>query len=104
VNEVASNNSLPLDAMVTFAQACRLLPGKRKPHIGSVHRCAGRGVRGVRLRSIVCAGVRYTCKEWIDTFLLETSGNDLPPNTIPTPARRQREIDCAERELAAVGI
>jgi hypothetical protein len=57
--------------LLTFEQAAALFP--RPPHVNTVHRWAADGSRGVRLKSWLVAGLRYTSREAVDEFILATT-------------------------------
>lgn len=53
------------------AEATRHAPGR--PHVSTIWRWMTRGVRGIRLESLVCAGRRYTSLEAIERFIARTT-------------------------------
>jgi hypothetical protein len=64
-----------------------------------------KGVRGVRLETIMRGGVRFTSTEAIQRFFdRSTAAADGEPAPARTPAQRQKAIDRAEAELTAAGI
>ena len=58
-----------------------------RPHVATVWRWCLRGVRGVKLESLVVGGVRYTSHEAIERFLARLNGQPQPP----PPERAARE-------------
>jgi hypothetical protein len=96
--------SISLDEkLVTLTEASKILPGR--PHISSIWRWYRRGIRGVRLETLVVAGRRYTSLESLERFCAATTA---AADGVAMPARtsRQREkaIAAAEAELAREGI
>jgi hypothetical protein len=87
------------ETLVTLAQAAKRLPGR--PHVSTLWRWARRGVRGIVLETYVVAGRRFTSTEALERFASATTAaaNGVSP-PMRTPARREREIKNAERELA----
>lgn len=83
-------------------KVCRHLPGQRKPHKSTIHRWWKRGVRGVRLRTTLIAGRRYTRPDWIAEFLAAINGRDTPAAGLTK--QREQAIKAAERELSAQGV
>lgn len=78
-------------------------PGK--PHKSTVWRWVLKGVRGIRLETIVVGGKRYTTIEAIERFIAATTAKaNGEPTPLRTPRQRQRAIERAERELSDAGI
>jgi len=65
-----------------------------------------RGVRGVRLETLMIGGVRKTSTEAIQRFFERvTAAADGHTERAETPARRRRAVQArAERELIAAGL
>jgi Protein of unknown function (DUF1580) len=59
---LSGKNSKPL----TLAQAARLLPNRPNPV--TLWRWRTKGIRGVRLRTELIGGRRFTRREWLDDF------------------------------------
>ncbi len=57
----------------SLAEVRQLLPGT--PHISTIHRWMGRGVRGVRLVATLIGGRRYIHNEALQDFLREINNN-----------------------------
>ncbi len=102
-----------------FAQITKLIEPSRngKPvHVATLGRWRDPGVRAkdgsmIRLRCVRFPSGWRTTIEWVNQFLDELTadrtdqGNPTPPSPLSqTPARRRREIERANRELAAIGI
>ena len=94
--------------LLTLSAAARELPGPsgRGVHVATLWRWAHRGVRGIRLESVMIGGIRYTSREALERFVAATTaaadGSRPAPQT-RTSRQRQRAIESAERELADVG-
>jgi hypothetical protein len=77
------------------------VPGS--PHTSTLIRWALRGLRGVRLETVLIGGRRYTSVEAIERFLARLN----EPATVPVPAlsrSRQEHIARANRQLDAEGF
>ena len=84
------------------------LTGKR-PHKSSCHRWRTRGLKGVRLETILVGGTRFTSKEALNRFFLATTAaaDKARGNAISNGmarANRERQIAEAEAQLDAAGI
>ena len=88
--------------LVTLAEARKLFPNR--PHISTIWRWIQRGTRGHRLDTCYVGGRRYTSHEAIANFLSALNGNNGGATPADPSARRQRQIDQAEAELAAAGM
>lgn len=88
--------------VITFAEASRSLPGR--PSLSTLWRWHARGIRGVKLETVVIGGIRYVSREALQRFadrLTEQSDDSVP---VRTARQRERDIERAERELADAGI
>ena len=73
--------------------------------LSTIHRWAGRGVRGVRLRTKRIGGRVATRVEWVDDFLRLLTGDEEPAgDPVRTLGQRERAAAAAEKELDAAGI
>ena len=95
--DVATEHLLPIP------KAGKEMPGE--PHRSTVWRFALRGVRGVRLETVVCGGRRFTSREAIRRFIAATTAaaNGEPPARQPTKKRLQDKAD-AKSILRRAGI
>lgn len=57
---------LARESLLTLSAAATMLPGR--PHISTMHRWRLRGVRGVRLETILVGGRRYTSWQALERF------------------------------------
>lgn len=93
---------------IPFSVAAREVPnrnGGRGVSVPTTWRWAMRGIRGIRLESIMVGGVRMTTAEALQRFYAATTAAaDGVPLPTRTPAARAREIAAAEAELSAAGI
>lgn len=94
---------------ITLAQAARLIPGRepgRKISIDSIWRWCIRGVRGVRLRSVLIGGRRFTTRQWLLEFIETRSRlSEAEPLTVQLPRtvrQRNKASADASRELRAL--
>jgi hypothetical protein len=99
--------------LVTLTRACRLLPPRRngaRPNLATLYRWTNEGIRGVRLEFLMIGGTRTTSKEALQRFferLTELEESGRPTISAPSPkltAARKKQIEAAERRLAAAGI
>ncbi len=91
------------ETLIPFSRVPAEVPGRI--HRATAHRWRQRGVRGVKLESILIGGRRYTSLEKLSEFFAATTAaaDGSPP---PARASRQREraIAEAERTLLDAGI
>jgi hypothetical protein len=93
---------------LTMAEAAALLPG-RKPgkrlYVNTVWRWCVKGLRGVRLRSVLIGGQRLTTRRWLQEFIQGMSEARDPkessPPVIRTPRQRRSASERAAEELKA---
>jgi hypothetical protein len=97
-------------ALIRLADVPRLkwLPRRRggtRLAIATVHRWSD-PTRPIHLRTTRVGGCRCTTEDWLREFFDRMSGVGDAAPVVParTPARRDREVAAAERELAAAGI
>jgi hypothetical protein len=94
-------NGVYHERRLTLSQAARHL----NLHVSTVWRWQLRGVRGVRLETILLGGTRYTSHEALERFTTAcTAAADGRVPAARTTTQRQRQIEQAERELAEAGI
>jgi hypothetical protein len=73
------------------------------PHVSTLIRWALRGLKGIKLETVVVGGRRYTSVEAIRRFLARLN-EPRSASRAPLPERRQQEVERAERRLDAEGI
>jgi len=94
------------ETLLSLAEAAKSLPrrrGGRPVHISCAYRWTKTGCRGVILESIQIGGTRCTSKEALARFFQRLTHTDSQP-AAPTPARRRRAAEAAERELIREGV
>jgi hypothetical protein len=71
------------------------------PHVATVWRWIQKGIRGVRLESVLIGGMRYTSKEALQRFFEGSNASTNGTQSRRTqPVRKQAAIEAAEREFA----
>ena len=98
---------MPIDiaaeTLLSVGQAARAVP--YRPNVCTVWRWLERGVRGVRLESVLMGGRRFTSQEALERFFTATTAAaNGTQATVRTPHARQKAIDKAKAELAKSGI
>ena len=88
--------------LITLMQASRLFPPDGKSP-ATMARWIQRGVRGVKLATIVIGGRRLTSQEAVRRFIAAQNVDESPAPTI-TPAQRTRQAKAAQTELSKAGI
>ncbi len=91
------------ETLVSLTDAAKRLPGR--PNITTVWRWRNRGVRGVKLETVLSGGRRFTSLEAIRRFQDRvTAAADGTPLPAETPRQRERALDRAERRAAELGV
>jgi hypothetical protein len=86
-----------------LTEAAKLLPSC--PHISTLHRWRLRGVRGVKLPTVMVGGRRMVTADELGRFIeAVTCAADGQPQPVRTARRREQAIEAAERELARESI
>lgn len=91
---------LTQEELIPFATAPAHYPGTR-PHIATVHRHRLRGVRGVKLETLIVGGRRYTSREAIGRFVAAL--NELPARESDNYGTNLAD-EALERKLQAEGL
>lgn len=96
-------------AYISLNAAAKLIPGRtpgKRISKETIWRWCLRGLRnGVRLKSVLIGGQRYTTRSWVENFIFEINGpgergaNELPQPR--SPGKRQRASESAAEELEA---
>jgi len=90
------------ETILSLAQAARSVPGRSGcgVHAATIWRWMQRGIRGVRLETILIGGIRYTSQEALHSFFNATTAaaDGLPP-VVKNAEHRQKAIEAAERQL-----
>lgn len=87
------------ECLLSLAEAAKKLPGR--PHISTVHRWRQRGVRGIKLETVLIGGRRFTSDAALAEFVRSTTlaahtGSSLEMES-NVSRRRQQEIERAEK-------
>jgi len=91
--------------LIPFNKARSAFPGRDNLALQTLHRWRLRGVRGVKLETCLCGGLRMTSREAISRFLASQNRDDSQPTTPAiTPTQRQRQNAAARQALAEIGI
>jgi hypothetical protein len=92
---------LQTEELRTFQEVAHLLPGS--PHVSTLYRWASRGVKGVRLETVVVGGRRYTSAEALRRFAQRLTVD--PSSRVPASAGaslpKEKQV---ERVLDALGL
>jgi hypothetical protein len=98
-----TSDNIDLENLIPLQEVPNHLPkpGGRKIHVSQPYRWAKKGLGGAKLRTVKVGATMYTSKAWIWEFLNRDNAARRPNLT---PRRRERELDRAERELAAQGL
>lgn len=88
------------ETLLSLTDAAKTLPGR--PHISSIFRWVARGVRGVKLESVLVGGRRFVSREALERFSAAvTAAAAGEPRPVRTPRQRERAIERAEKEMAS---
>lgn len=97
------------EQVVSLTAATKLLPERRRgkrPDVCTLYRWTSNGVRGIRLESIMVGATRCTSAEalqrFCDSLTAQADGGAVAPP--PRPKHRRKQIEAAEKRLAAAGI
>lgn len=76
-----------------------------RPNVTTLWRWQTRGIRGVKLETLLVGGRRMTSREALSRFFAATTAaadGDVVRNE--TPAQRARSVDRAEQRAAELGV
>lgn len=90
------------EELIHFNAAGKEFP--KPPCHQTLHRWRLRGVRGVKLETILVGGLRYTSREAIRRFIVAQNAGSNPAPVDMTPNRRKRQAVAAMETLAAMGV
>jgi hypothetical protein len=98
---------MPIDtnteSVIQFNEARTAVPGDKRLSLATLHRWRLKGVRGVRLETILIGGLRYTSREAISRFIAAQNADESPTHVI-TPSQRKRLAEAAQAALSSAGI
>lgn len=110
-NSEAPGIDLDCEALITLADAAKLVPtrrGGRPCNVSCVYRWTLQGLKGVRLEFIQAGGTRCTSREALARFfqrLTAAHGGAVQGAVkVPTPRKRRRAAEKADAELQRAGI
>jgi hypothetical protein len=96
------------ETVVSLTEASKHVPSRRqgkKTAVSTIWRWAMKGIRGVKLETIMIGGTRCTSLQALQRFFEQvtevTNGTTAMPST---SRRRQSQLQAAEAELEAAGI
>jgi hypothetical protein len=96
------------EAIVSLAEAAKIIP--TRPDVSTLWRWYRRGVRGIRLETVIIGGKRYTSRESIQRFIERTTeahdkGAAAPAKPFARTRRnRNAAVTEAKKKLQAPGI
>jgi hypothetical protein len=94
---------LATESLLSITDAAKSLPGR--PHVSTLHRWRLRGIRGIKLETILLGGKRLTSREALQRFAdRTTAAASGEPVSVRTPTQRAKAIGRAERECDRMGV
>jgi hypothetical protein len=90
--------------LFSLAEAASLLPGKL--HVSTLHRWRLRGVRGIKLKTVMIGGRRFVAKSALEEFIAATTAakEKEPSMSATASSKRTKDIQHAARSLAQQGF
>jgi hypothetical protein len=99
---------MPIDCeaetLIHFPDARSAFHDDKRHSLASLHRWRLKGVRGVKLETVLICGLRYTSKEAIARFIAAQNADDVPAAPAITPTQRRRQAQAAQRALQEAGL
>lgn len=94
------------EPLLRFDEAAKLLPRQSRPSYTTWWRWSRRGIRGVRLDTVLCGGRRMTSAAALARFLAAvTAAGEGAQAPLSTPSRNRSTTSmAAARELDAEGL
>jgi hypothetical protein len=86
------------DELLTLAAAASLLP--TRPHVSTLWRWCRRGVKGVRLQTVIVGGRRYTKASFLSDFVAQLTDPRADMPRPESPSRDQQKVRAAELAAA----
>ena len=90
-----------VEDLIPFETCGQLIPGR--PSRCTLFRWAFKGVRGVKLETLVCGHKRFVSKEAIARFVAAQNTPETPAPAISVKQRR-RQAETADRLLQEAGL
>lgn len=94
---------IDLENLVPFSDARTAFPGDKRLSLATLHRWRIKGVRGVRLETVLIGGLRYTSREAISRFIAAQNAETTPEAAISLE-QRKRQAEAAQVALAKAGV
>ena len=91
------------DSLLTLAEAAAAM--RRPVHVSTLHRWRLRGVRGIKLETVLVGGNRFTTMSAVQRFSeAVTAAAEDRTGTLRESAARSRAVHAAEEQLALDGF
>ena len=91
------------EEIVTLTAATKTTPCR--PNVATLWRWRTKGIRGIRLETMMIGGRRVTSREALSRFFAATTAAaDGAPIQSETPRQRERAIERAEKRAAELGV
>ena len=91
------------ETIIKLGEACRLVPPDGISD-ATMARWIQKGVKGVKLETLLIGGRRVTSKEALCRFIDAQNSDDTPAHAAITPAQRRRQSEAARQALQEAGI
>lgn len=91
------------ETIIQFNEARTAFPGDKRLSLATLHRWRTKGIRGVRLETILIGGMRYTSHEAISRFIAAQNAEESPAPAI-SPSQRKRLAEAAQVALSRAGV
>jgi len=105
--ERRGDHFMPIDSstetIIEFDVARTAFPGDKRLSLATLHRWRLKGIRGVRLETILVGGRRCTSREAIGRFIAEQNAGDTPTPAF-SPSQRKRMAEAAQLALSRAGV
>lgn len=92
------------ETLVAFSDARTSFRDGRRKSLATLHRWRLRGIRGVRLETLLIGGIRYTSLEAIDRFIQAQNLNDAPAAPVISASQRKQQAEAARTVLKKMGV
>ena len=91
------------ETIITIGEACKAFPPNGISD-ATMARWIQKGVKGVKLETLLIGGRRVTSREAIARFIARQNADDAPAIPAVTRAQRQRQSEAARQELERIGV
>ena len=89
---------LKAQKLLSLSEAAELLPNR--PHVSTLWRWCRRGVKGVRLQTVIVGGRRYTTAPFLSDFVAQLTDPRADMPRPESPLRDQQKVRAAELAAA----